>query len=84
MQTDWRSSPVEHFWEEAEENTALLLRQHSREVEAIALALLEKGDLSGKEVLEIILQVTAGNGKGEEVSQALALTSRTNMPVGPE
>jgi cell division protease FtsH len=84
MQTDWRSSPVEHFWQEAEESTAVLLRQHAREVEAITQALLEKGDLSGKEVLEIILQVTAGNGNNEEGSQALALTSRTSTLVGPE
>jgi cell division protease FtsH len=85
MQTDWRSSPVENFWQDAEEKTALLLRQHTHEVEAIAQALIEKGDLSGRDVLEIITQVNGRNGNSsEDVSPVLPITSMTNTPVVPE
>jgi cell division protease FtsH len=84
MQTDWRSSPVENFWQDAEEKTALLLRQHTHEVEAIAQALLERGDLSGREILEVITQVTSKNGNSSEEVPAIPLTSMTNTPAVPE
>jgi cell division protease FtsH len=84
MQTDWRSSPVENFWQDAEEKTALLLSQHTHEVEAIAQALLERGDLSGRDILEIITQVTSKNGNSSEEVPAIPLTSMTNTPAVPE
>jgi cell division protease FtsH len=40
LQMDWRESPVEFFWQQAEESTENLLRQHAAEVEAVAQALL--------------------------------------------
>ena len=54
LQMDWRNSILESFWKQAEESTEQLLRQHAAEVEAVACALLERGDLSGKECVEII------------------------------
>jgi cell division protease FtsH len=64
LQMDWRESPVEHFWRQAEESTENLLRLHAAEVEAVADALLTKGDLTGKECLEIMVNTAHGNGNG--------------------
>ncbi|RPI81413.1 MAG: AAA family ATPase [Chloroflexi bacterium] len=59
---DFRNSPVERYWQELEEKTELILRQHSIEVEAVANALLEKGDLTGKECIEIMTTAKNRNG----------------------
>jgi cell division protease FtsH len=63
LQRDWKDTSVERFWKQAEESTERLLLQHMPEVEAIARALLEKGDLSGKECVEIMSNIanTAAN-----------------------
>jgi len=42
------------FWKILEDQTEELLRQHTGEVEAIAQALLEKSDLSNREVMEML------------------------------
>ena len=68
-----RGSIIDSFWSQAEEGVEKMLRQHSNEVEAVTQALLKRGDLNGKEVMEIITQTTGldgngnGNGKGELV-----------------
>jgi cell division protease FtsH len=62
LQIDRRDTPIEHFWREAEERTEQLLLAHAAEVEAVAHALLEKGDLTGKECLEIMAQTVNRNG----------------------
>jgi cell division protease FtsH len=72
MQTDWRNSPIEHFWRQAEESTEKLLRLHAAEVEAVAKALLERGDMTGKECLEVIVQAAHGNGNGHLPEESLA------------
>jgi cell division protease FtsH len=72
MQTDWRNSPIEHFWRQAEESTEKLLRMHSAEVEAVAKALLEKGDMTGKECLEVMVRTVHGNGNGHKPEDGLA------------
>jgi cell division protease FtsH len=60
-------SKFTRFWNQAEEKTTKMLRDHWEEVEAIALALLEKGDLTGKEVVEIIQDITGVYSRpGEE------------------
>lgn len=59
---DWRNSPVERYWQELEEKTEQILREHSAEVEAVAQALLIKGDLTGKECIQIITAAKNGNG----------------------
>jgi len=63
-QRDWSNSPAERFWKQAEESTERLLVQHMPKVEAVAKALLDRGDLTGKEVLEII--ANASNGKPDD------------------
>jgi cell division protease FtsH len=49
-----RGKIVEKFWQQLEDQTENLLRAHSVEVEAVAQALLERGDLTGRECVEII------------------------------
>jgi cell division protease FtsH len=58
-QIDWKSTYVENFWKECEEHTERLLLQHADEVEAVAMALLERGDLTGKECAQIIAEAAA-------------------------
>jgi cell division protease FtsH len=68
-----KGSVVDSFWNQAEEGVEKMLLQHSKEVEAVTQALLKRGDLNGKEVLEIITETVGldgngnGNGKGEHV-----------------
>jgi len=59
-----------------------LLCGHSAEVEAIARALLERGDLAGKECLEIIERVARG-GEGWEAAgqEAPALSESIQAPL---
>ena len=45
---------IERFWKTLEEQTEQLLAQHADEVDAIAQALLQKGELSNSEVLEFL------------------------------
>jgi cell division protease FtsH len=52
-------TPYARFWVQTEELVERLLRHHSAGVEAVAQALLERGDLTGAECLEIIAQATA-------------------------
>ena len=63
FQQQAKNSQVDRFWTQAEESVERLLIQHMREVEAITQALLERGDLNGKECLEIIARVNGSNGK---------------------
>jgi hypothetical protein len=45
---------IERFWRTLEEQTEQLLIKHADEVEAIAQALLEKGELSNPELMELL------------------------------
>jgi cell division protease FtsH len=45
---------VDRFWRKLEEKTSKILLEHSAEVHAVAHALLEKSDMTGKECVEII------------------------------
>ena len=45
---------VDSFWRKLEDKTAQILIEHSAEVHAVAKVLLEKGDITGKECIEII------------------------------
>jgi hypothetical protein len=70
-QNGWKNTRVEEFWEQAEERTEQVLRAHSVEVEAVARALLERGDLTGKECLEVMANALHGNGHKPEAATAL-------------
>jgi cell division protease FtsH len=45
---------IERFWKTLEEQTEQLLVKHADEVEAVAQALLQKGDLSNPELMELL------------------------------
>ncbi|HNK63648.1 MAG TPA: AAA family ATPase [Anaerolineales bacterium] len=49
-----RDKMVEKFWQQLEDQTEQVLRAHTAEVEAVTKALLERGDLTGRECVEII------------------------------
>ncbi len=49
-----KSDTIDAFWRKLEDKTAQLLLEHSAEVHAVARALLEKGDMTGRECIEII------------------------------
>jgi cell division protease FtsH len=87
VQQDMRNSTVEHFWKQAEESTERLLLAHRAEVEAVANALLEKGDLSGKECVEIMVQVASGKNGHEPSSETVTpieIAQQISDDVGAE
>ena len=49
-----KTEVVERFWRKLEEQTEQILVQHSPEVHAVAQALLDRNDLTGKQCIEII------------------------------
>ncbi|NWG06364.1 MAG: AAA family ATPase [Chloroflexi bacterium] len=61
---------IEAFWVKMEEETEKVLFAHSNEVHAVAKALLEKNDLTGKQCIEIIRSAA---GEVEPVNSELLL-----------
>lgn len=55
-----KTDVVEKFWRKLEEQTGKILSKHSAEVHAVAKALLERNDLTGKACIEVIR--SAANG----------------------
>ena len=51
---DKRNDVIELFWGKLEEQTEQILAKHATEVHAVAQALLERNDLTGKECIEVI------------------------------
>ena len=49
-----KTEVVEKFWRKLEEQTEQILTKHAAEVHAVAQALLERNDLTGKECIEVI------------------------------
>jgi cell division protease FtsH len=49
-----RTEAVEKFWRKLEEQTEQILLKHSAEVHAVAQALLDRNDLTGKQCIEVI------------------------------
>lgn len=64
-----KTDVVEKFWRKLEEQTGLILTRHSLEVHAVAKALLEKNDLTGRECIEVIR--AAANGADADDSGPL-------------
>jgi len=52
---------VEKFWRKLEEQTEQILTKHSSEVHAVAQALLERNDMTGKQCIEVIRASDSGN-----------------------
>ncbi|MCI0555231.1 MAG: AAA family ATPase, partial [Anaerolineae bacterium] len=49
-----RNEVVESFWTKLEEQTETVLAKHASEVHAVAQALLDRNDMTGKECIEVI------------------------------
>jgi ATP-dependent Zn protease len=67
-----RTEVVERFWRKLEEQTEQILIQHSAEVHAVAQALLDRNDLTGKQCIEVI---RAAATSSETVDSELFLRS---------
>jgi cell division protease FtsH len=68
-----KSEVVQKFWRRLEDQTAEILSQHEPEVHAVAQALLEHNDLTGKRCIEII-QGSAAEGTETVDSERLLKT----------
>lgn len=55
-----RTEVVEKFWTKLEEQTEEILAKHSAEVHAVAQALLDRNDLTGKQCIEVIRAAAPG------------------------
>ena len=67
-----KTEVVEKFWRKLEDQTAQILSQHSAEVHAVAQALLERNDLTGKQCIEVIR--TAASSDQPDNSELLLKT----------
>jgi len=56
-----KTEVVEKFWRKLEEQTERILIEHSAEVHAVAQALLDRNDLTGKQCIEIIRTAAANS-----------------------
>jgi cell division protease FtsH len=68
-----RTEVVEKFWRKLEEQTEKILVEHAAEVQAVAQALLDRNDLTGKQCIEVIRAATAANA--QPVNSELLLKS---------
>ncbi len=75
-----KSKIVEKFWQQLEDQTEQLLRIHSAEVEAVAQALLERGDLTGRECVEIIQNAMNGKNQASSDSMLNAIVDDVTKP----
>ena len=74
-----RGKIVEKFWQQLEDQTEQLLRKHTTEVEAVAQALLQHGDLTGRECVEI---VRSAAGESNDTSTEKALSALVDEVTG--
>jgi hypothetical protein len=61
---------VEKFWRKLEDQTEQILLKHAAEVHAVAQALLDRNDLTGKQCIEVI---RAAATEGETLDSELLL-----------
>ena len=69
-----KSKDVEKLWHRLEELTTQIILQHSAEVHAVAQALLDRNDLTGKECIAVI-RAAAAQSSSEPVDSELLLKS---------
>ena len=66
-----KTESVEKFWRRLEEETEKVLLTHGSEVHAVARALLERNDLTGRECIQVIKEAAAGAGTESPDSEKL-------------
>ncbi|GAB4580481.1 MAG: AAA family ATPase [Anaerolineales bacterium] len=67
------ANEIKSFWEDAASKTERLLREYWPQVDAIAKALIQNGDLSGAEVNQILRGLPPSNGHRPEEIPAVVL-----------
>ncbi|HLF26490.1 MAG TPA: AAA family ATPase [Anaerolineae bacterium] len=67
----FKSKEIERFWQQCEEGVERLLRTHTAEINAVAQALLERGDMSGQECVVIIREAAAAKNGHQAVEGQL-------------
>ena len=75
-----RTEIVEKFWRKLEEQTEQILLRHSAEVHAVAQALLDRNDLTGKQCIQVIRSAAAANST-EAVDSELLLKSLVDETI---
>ena len=73
-----RNEVVEKFWTKLEDQTEQILAKHAAEVHAVAQALLERNDLTGKQCIEVI---RAAATDGETFDSELLLKSLVDETI---
>lgn len=68
---------VEKFWGKLEHQTTQILTQHASEVHAVAQALLERNDLTGKECIEVIRSAATDDKTMDSENLLKALVEET-------
>ena len=74
---DKRNDVIEVFWQKLEEQTEQILGKHAAEVHAVAQALLERNDLTGKECIEVIRTAASSDQVDDSESLLKALVEET-------
>jgi ATP-dependent Zn protease len=69
-----RTDVVEKFWRKLEAQTEKILVEHSAEVHAVAQALLDRNDLTGRECIQVIRSAASMNNT-ETVDSEMLLKS---------
>jgi len=76
---DQRNDVIEVFWRKLEEQTEKILTKHGSEVHAVAQALLDRNDLTGKQCIEVI-RASANGAEAVDSERLLkALVEETMM-----
>jgi cell division protease FtsH len=72
-----KTEVVEKFWRKLEEQTEAILSKHSDEVHAVARALLERNDLTGRECIDVIRSAANGAEADDSAPLLKALVEET-------
>jgi cell division protease FtsH len=82
-----RNQVVERFWTRLEDQTSQVLTEHASEVHAVAHALLERSDLTGRDCVQIIRSAAKGKEQaayGEKLLRALVAETIVNGKAGKQ
>jgi ATP-dependent Zn protease len=72
-----KTAIVEKFWRKLEDQTSQILSKHAPEVHAVAQALLDQNDLTGKQCIEIIRSAANGSEPFDSENLLKALVEET-------
>jgi cell division protease FtsH len=79
-----KTEVVEKFWRKLEAQTSQILSTHAPEVHAVAQALLDRNDLTGKQCIEIIRSAADGNESMDSEKLLKSLVEETIVIVNDD